>query len=91
MPKRNGRGHAAGGKRLRISRSSSRQGNPAGLTNQFLVSNSMRLVDLAELAHFTQGDWHWMETFNGDRLSREHWEEIYQAASPKIGRGLVLN
>ena len=79
MPNRRGRGHAEGGTTLRISRSQSRVGNPAGLTNKFKASNSCRLIDLAELAHFTQGDWYWMETFDGTRFSREHWEDIYRA------------
>ena len=88
-PNRSGRGHAEGGTRLRISRSQSRSGNPAGLTNQFKASNSCRLIDLAELAHFTDVDWHWLETFDGERFSRAHWEEIYQAGSRKNVRGLV--
>ena len=89
MPNRRGRGHAEGGTRLRISRSQSRRGNPAGLTNQFKASNSCRTIDLAELAHFTQVNWNWMETFNGERFSRAHWEEIYQAGSRQKVRGLV--
>lgn len=91
FPARQGRGKARGGKRIRISRSESRQGNPARLTNQFTISNSMRTVDLAELANFTQGDWHWMEDLSGVRVSREHWAEIYRAGTPRKGRGLVLN
>jgi hypothetical protein len=90
-PNRSGRGIARGGKRIRISRSESRQGNPARLTNQFTISNSMRTIDLAELANFTQGDWHWMEDLAGVRVSREHWAEIYRAGTPRKGRGLVLN
>ena len=85
------RGVAQGGKRIRISRSESRQGNPAGMTNQFTISNSMRVIDLAELAHFTQGDWHWMEGLSGQRVSREHWAQIYESGNLRIGRGLVLN
>jgi hypothetical protein len=90
-PNRSGRGIARGGKRIRISRSESRQGNPARLINQFTISNSMRTIDLAELANFTQGDWHWMEDLAGVRVSREHWAEIYRAGTPRKGRGLVLN
>ena len=89
MPKREGRGHAVGGKRIRISRSPSKCGHPAGLTNQFKVSNSCRTADLAELANFTQGDWHWMEDLSGQRLSKEHWADIYSGASRQNGRGLV--
>ena len=89
MPNRQGRGHAVGGKRLRICRSPSRQGHPAGLTNQFKVSNSCRTVDLAELAHFTQGDWHWMEDLSGKRLSRDHWHQLYLAGGDRRRAGLV--
>ena len=91
MPGRRSVERSGRGQSLRISRSQSRSGYPAGFTNQFQVSRSCRLIDLAELAHFTQGDWHWMETFSGERLSREHWEKIYQSGSRRIGRGLVLN
>ena len=90
-PNRTRRGAARGGKRIRISRSESRQGNPARLTNQFTISNSCRTIDLAELANFTQGDWHWMEDLSGQRVSREHWAEIYRTGNARIGRGLVLN
>ena len=90
-PARSGRGIVNGGKKIRICRSKSREGHPAGLTNQFMISNSMRTIDLAELANFTQGDWHWMEDLSGSRVSKEHWAEIYRASTPRIGRGLVLN
>ena len=89
FPPREGRGIAVGGKRLRICRSPRRQGHPAGLTNQFKVSNSCRTVDLAELAHFTQGDWHWMEDLSGKRVSKEHWEDIYRAGTTSRRAGLV--
>ena len=91
MPCSAGRGKANGGRQLRISRAKSAHSNPAGLTNKFMVSNSIRKFDLAELAHFTQGDWTWMEDLSGKRLSREHWAHIYAAETPRIGRGLVLN
>ena len=89
FPPRAGRGISVGGKRLRICRSPRRQGHPAGLTNQFKVSNSCRTVDLAELAHFTQGDWHWMEDLSGKRVSKEHWEDIYRAGTTSRRAGLV--
>ena len=90
-PARQGRGLARGGKRIRISRSESRQGNPARLTNQFTISNSMRTIDLAELANFTQGDWHWMEDLSGVKVSKKHWADIYRSNTARNGRGLVLN
>jgi hypothetical protein len=89
MPKRQGRGHAVGGKRLRICRSPRKSGNPAGFTNQFKVSNSCRTADLAELANFTQGDWHWMEDLSGKRVSKEHWAEIYESGTTSRRGGLV--
>ena len=71
----------AGGRRHRISRSPKTSGWPAGMTNQFRVSARCGLVDLAELAHFTEGDWHWMEGPFGERISRARWESLYQGSS----------
>ena len=78
-PGRRGGLQWAGGNRHRICRSKSRMGNPAGLTNAFRVSARCCKSDLAELAHFTDGDWEWMEGLHGERISRDRWEEIYQA------------
>ena len=83
-PGRRGEMFCEGGRRHRVCRSTSRAGNPAGKTNQFKVSEASTLFDLAEIAHFTQGDWYWMETFNGERFSREHWEDIYRAGGRDI-------
>ncbi len=88
-PSRDSKNHRGGGKRLRISRSPSKVGNPAGFTNQFVISNSMRLIDLAELAHFTKGDWYWMSTPSGERVSRDRWEAMYEAGTQKRWAGLV--
>jgi hypothetical protein len=65
------------GQKLRICRSTNPKGYPAGQTNQFRVSYSTKWKDLAELAHFTQGDWVWMEDLNRSRTSRARWEELY--------------
>jgi hypothetical protein len=89
LPSRDSKNNRGGGKRIRISRSPSTCGHPAGLTNQFTISNSMRMLDLAELAHFTKGDWYWMESFTGQRISKEHWAEIYKAGGRQPNRGLV--
>lgn len=93
MPCRDSRNHAAGGKRIRICRSTSRNGHPHGLTNQFTISNSCKAIDLAELAHFTKGDWKWMSSPSGTRIARDRWEEIYQAGgrsrSHVIGGALI--
>ena len=88
-PDRSGPGIAAGGKRRRICWSPSRHGNPAGKTNQFTVSNSCRLIDYAELAHFSKGNWYWMSGPNGQRISRDRWEAIYDTAGQNRGAGLV--
>ena len=88
-PSRDSKNNRGGGKRLRICRSPSRNGNPAGLTNEFVISNSMRLIDLAELAHFTKGDWHWMSTPSGERITRDRWEAMYDAGTQKRWAGLV--
>ena len=70
----------APGKRLRISRSASKAGNPAGFTNAFRISKQVGVSHLAQLAHVTEGDWFWMEGLYGGRVSREQWAEIYKAS-----------
>ena len=88
-PGREGRGVRTGGKQLRVSRAATAHSNPAGLTNKFKVSNSVGKFDLAELAHFTQGEWTWMEDLSGKRLSRDHWAHIYESVPPRRRAGLV--
>ena len=90
-PHRSGRGVAQGGKRIRISRAESTCGHPRGLTNQFTISNSMRTVDLAELANFTKGDWYWMEDLSLARLSKKDWARLYKGGTQGRRGGLVLN
>ena len=80
-PGRKGSLKLAAGKRLRISRSSSKAGNPAGFTNAFRVSKQVGVRHLAQLAHVTQGDWFWMQSLFGERVSRDQWAEIYEASS----------
>ena len=46
--------------------------------HNFRVANCFTLLDTAELAHFTRGDWHWMTSPEGVVRSREQWETIYQ-------------
>lgn len=88
-PGRRGRLECEAGMRLRVCRSPSTGGHPAGMTNAFKVSNNCRLVDIAEVAHFTQGDWHWLTSPNGERISRDRWEEIFQVGNSQQRRGLV--
>ena len=76
-PSRRGHPQCSGGRRLRISRSPSRDGNPAGFTNAFKVSSNTGLFDLAELAHFTKVDWEWMTSIDYSRVSRADWERRY--------------
>ena len=70
------------GRRHRVCRSQSKMGYPAGLTNCFKVSRNCGLLELAEVAHFTQGDWHWMSSPYGERISRDRWEQIFQSGIP---------
>ena len=81
-PGRKGSFKLAPGKRLRISRSPSTGGNPAGFVNAFRISKQVGVKHLAQLAHVTEGDWFWMQGLHGERVSRERWEEIYQAKNP---------
>ena len=76
-PGRRGHPQCSSGKRLRICRTPSRDGFPAGFTNAFKVTSNTGLFDLAELAHFTDGDWYWMSTRTGERVSRDRWEDRY--------------
>ncbi len=89
LPGRSGPNIAAGGKRRRICWSKSLHGHPAGKTNQFTMSNSCRWIDYAELAHFSKGNWHWMTGPNGQRITRDRWEAIYETAGQNRGAGLV--
>ena len=77
-PDRSGWGIPVGGKPGLICWAKSRVGSPKGKTNRFRMSNSCRLVDYAELAHFTKGDWYWMTGPTGERISRDRWSAIYQ-------------
>lgn len=92
-PSRDSQNNRGAGKGLRICRSEASNGNPALLTNRFTVSNSCRTIDLAELAHFTKGDWYWMSAPSGARITRDRWEEIYKAGgrsrSHVIGGALI--
>ena len=80
-PGRRGSLKYAGGRRHLVCRSPSTAGMPAGFTNAFRVSARCGLPELAELAHFTSGDWYWMTGPFGERIRRERWESIYQAAA----------
>lgn len=81
-PGRRGNLVLASGRRHRVCRSPVKMGYPRGLTNQFKLSRNCGVLDIAEVAHFTKGEWHWMDTAYGERISRERWERIYQAGIP---------
>lgn len=76
-PGRRGHPQCSSGRRLRICRSPQKQGFPPGFTNAFKVTRNVGLLDLAELAHFTNVDWEWMESLDGERVSRERWADRY--------------
>ena len=88
-PGRKGEMFCEPGVKLRVCRSPSRQGNPRGKTNAFKVSRNCGLFDVSEIAHFTQGDWHWMEGPRHERKTREEWAAIYEAGTTTRRRGLV--
>ena len=74
--------HNEPGRRHQICRSPSKAGMPKGFTNQFKVSRNCGLLDLAEVANFTQGDWHWMTSPYGERIGRDQWLAIHQKGIP---------
>ena len=76
-PGRRGHPQCSSGRRLRICRSPSKDGFPAGFTNAFKVTSNTGLLDLAELAHFTTVDWEWMQDVSYQRVSRADWERRY--------------
>ena len=88
-PSRRGELRTEAGKRLVISRAPSTAGWPRGKANAFKVSNNCTNLDLAEIAHFVDVDWYWMEGLFGQRRSREEWEAIYQSGNTRVRGGLV--
>jgi hypothetical protein len=62
-----------GGKSLRISRATSRSGNPAQATNRYRVCRTWGLKHSALLAQATVPDWAWMEAMDGRRRTRDEW------------------
>jgi len=67
------RGHR--GRQLRICRAKgSKQGNPAGLTNAFRVTNNATNFDLFAIAQAVSVDYGWMEGMYGYRRSKAEWD-----------------
>ena len=77
------------GQRHRICRADTTAGYPRGKTNAFKLSRTCGLFDMSELANFTQGNWYWMSSPSGERISRERWAAIYQAGPHNRRAGLV--
>ncbi len=77
-PSRRGHPQNSSGYRVRICRSPVPGGLPAGFTNQFKVTRNTGLFDLAELAHFTDVDWEWMESPRSGRVKKADWLARYQ-------------
>lgn len=79
-----GRSGAVGGTRVRICTAESRAGNPSRATYTVRLNSRATLYDQAELAHFTERPFAWMETKCGRRISKEHWEELYQVGAHSL-------
>ena len=88
-PGRRGELRTEAGKRLVVSRAPSTAGWPKGLANTIKVSNNCGNLDLAEIAHFIDIDWYWMEGLYGQRRTRQEWEAIYQGTTSRERAGLV--
>lgn len=67
------------GKRMIIYRGRDRHRPGPQNRHGFRIASHATLLDVAELAHFTTCDWHWMSSPNGELRSREEWDAIYQA------------
>ena len=88
-PGRKGKMYCEGGRRHRISRDPSRRGHTPGLCNQFKVSTSCTLFDMAELASLTDVNWYWMSAPTGERISRDRWLAMHEAGTRNKRAGLV--
>ena len=88
-PGRRGKMYCEGGRRHRISRDPSRRGHTPGLCNQFKVSRSCTMFDMAELASLTDVNWYWMSAPTGERVSRDRWLAMHKAGTRNQRAGLV--
>ena len=75
-----GRNPARGGRSIHISRAESTSGTTAKKSHRLRLHSRIALHDLAELAHFTEGEWYWMTALNGQRWDVEQWARIYALA-----------
>lgn len=67
---------AIGGKRLRICRSKSKSGQPAGKTHRFRIVGNVSNAQLVELAAVAGDKFEWMTKKNGERIDREEWLRV---------------
>ena len=74
------RGRGEGGKRAILGFSTDHNRPPAGSRRQFKVASCCSLFDIAELLHFTDGDWEWLSLSTGVKRTRCEWNSIYEAA-----------
>ena len=63
---------------LCISRSASKNGNPATYCNYFRITGEATIADIAKVAAHTDVEWNWLETPSGERRSREKWLSIHE-------------
>jgi len=76
------------GKQILISRAPSKGAYAPGKAHTIRINSRVNNIDLAELAHFTEAEWHWMEARNGARVDRQQWLDVY-AGKGTIPRGAV--
>ena len=69
-----------GGKRIILGAGRDHHRPAPGERRQFKVSSTCSLFDLAELFHFSKGEWKWMSTMRGLRKTACEWEAIYETA-----------
>ena len=67
---------AQGGKGLRICRSESKDGWPAGKTNRFRIVGNVTNAQLVDLAAVAGEKFEWMTKKNGEKISREDWLRV---------------
>ena len=66
-----------GGHRLRICRSKSKSGMPAGMTHCFRMRGPWSRKHLVALAEVAGDKFEWMESQYGERISRSDWEYLW--------------
>ena len=70
---------AVGGVVITIGKGSDHHRPGPNNRRRFHVASNCSKFDLAELFHFTKGDWDWMTTKAGKPWTREEWNAAYQA------------